>query len=239
MKERWEMGTQTMLDRLRNTGTARDIALELFQSKYRYLIFAIASEYGLSDTEADELLSIVLREVWQHTVAEHYQDQRKPFRAFLRTVIKRRALDLIRKRKTWQFSLEDLNREQDDEENFNLENLPDADAENPFRLVEMQFDRLYYRNLILYGLKELRKRINEETYQIFDLAMIQRRPSKDVADFFDVTVNYVNKVKRDNCERLRQMLQEFIEHGDNLPFNTEEEFEQEVTATIANFKEWV
>ena len=148
----------------------------------------------------------------------------------------------IRKRKTWQFSLEDLNREQDDEEdeeNFNLENLPDADAENPFRLVEMQFDRLYYRNLILYGLKELRKRINEETYQIFDLAMIQRRPSKDVADFFDVTVNYVNKVKRDNCERLRQMLQEFIEHGDNLPFNTEEEFEQEVTATIANFKEWV
>lgn len=35
------------------------------------------------------------------------------------------------------------------------------------------------------------------------------------------------------------MLQEFIEHGDNLPFNTEEEFEQEVTATIANFKEWV
>ena len=98
---------------------------------------------------------------------------------------------------------------------------------------------MYYRNLILYGLKELRKRINEETYQIFDLAMIQRRPSKDVADFFDVTVNYVNKVKRDNCERLRQMLQEFIEHGDNLPFNTEEEFEQEVTATIANFKEWV
>lgn len=241
MKEQWEMGTQTMLDRLRNTGTARDIALELFQSKYRYLIFAIASEYGLSDTEADELLSIVLREVWQHTVAEHYQDQRKPFRAFLRTVIKRRALDLIRKRKTWQFSLEDLNREQDDEEDEenNLENLPDADAENPFRLVEMQFDRLYYRNLILYGLKELRKRINEETYQIFDLAMIQRRPSKDVADFFDVTVNYVNKVKRDNCERLRQMLQEFIEHGDNLPFNTEEEFEQEVTATIANFKEWV
>ena len=241
MKERWEMGTQTMLDRLRNTGTARDIALELFQSKYRYLIFAIASEYGLSNTEADELLSIVLREVWQHTVAEHYQDQRKPFRAFLRTVIKRRALDLIRKRKTWQFSLEDLNREQDDEEDEenNLENLPDADAENPFRLVEMQFDRMYYRNLILYGLKELRKRINEETYQIFDLAMIQRRPSKDVADFFDVTVNYVNKVKRDNCERLRQMLQEFIEHGDNLPFNTEEEFEQEVTATIANFKEWV
>lgn len=241
MKEQWEMGTQTMLDRLRNTGTARDIALELFQSKYRYLIFAIASEYGLSNTEADELLSIVLREVWQHTVAEHYQDQRKPFRAFLRTVIKRRALDLIRKRKTWQFSLEDLNREQDDEEDEenNLENLPDADAENPFRLVEMQFDRMYYRNLILYGLKELRKRINEETYQIFDLAMIQRRPSKDVADFFDVTVNYVNKVKRDNCERLRQMLQEFIEHGDNLPFNTEEEFEQEVTATIANFKEWV
>ena len=215
--------------------------MELFQSKYRYLIFAIASEYGLSNTEADELLSIVLREVWQHTVAEHYQDQRKPFRAFLRTVIKRRALDLIRKRKTWQFSLEDLNREQDDEEDEenNLENLPDADAENPFRLVEMQFDRMYYRNLILYGLKELRKRINEETYQIFDLAMIQRRPSKDVADFFDVTVNYVNKVKRDNCERLRQMLQEFIEHGDNLPFNTEEEFEQEVTATIANFKEWV
>ena len=242
MKERWEMGTQTMLDRLRNTGTARDIALELFQSKYRYLIFAIASEYGLSDTEADELLSIVLREVWQHTVAEHYQDQRKPFRAFLRTVIKRRALDLIRKRKTWQVSLEDSYQQQDedeDEDDFNLEHLPDADAENPFRLVEMQFDRMYYRNLILYGLKELRKRINEETYQIFDLAMIQRRPSKDVADFFDVTVNYVNKVKRDNCERLRQMLQEFIEHGDNLPFNTEEEFEQEVTATIANFKEWV
>lgn len=143
---------------------------------------------------------------------------------------------------TWQVSLEDSYQQQDEDENeddFNLEHLPDADAENPFRLVEMQFDRMYYRNLILYGLKELRNRINEETYQIFDLAMIQRRPSKDVADFFDVTVNYVNKVKRDNCERLRQMLQEFIEHGDNLPFNTEEEFEQEVTATIANFKEWV
>lgn len=101
MKERWEMGTQTMLDRLCNTGATRDIALELFQAKYRYLIFAIASEYGLNDTDADELLSIVLREVWQHTVAERYRDQRKPFRAFLRTVIKRRALDLIRKRKTW------------------------------------------------------------------------------------------------------------------------------------------
>lgn len=99
--------------------------------------------------------------------------------------------------------------EDENEDDFNLEHLPDADAENPFRLVEMQFDRMYYRNLILYGLKELRNRINEETYQIFDLAMIQRRPSKDVADFFDVTVNYVNKVKRDNCERLRQMLQEF------------------------------
>lgn len=65
MREQWEMGTQTMLDRLRNTGTTRDIALELFQSKYRYLIFAIASEYGLNDTEANELLSIVLREVWR------------------------------------------------------------------------------------------------------------------------------------------------------------------------------
>lgn len=77
MKERWEMGTQTMLDRLCNTGATRDIALELFQSKYRYLIFAIASEYGLSNTEADELLSIVLREVWQHMVVERYHDSTK------------------------------------------------------------------------------------------------------------------------------------------------------------------
>ena len=58
---------------------------------------------------------------------------------------------MIRKRKPWQVSLEDSYQQQDEDEgedDFSLEHLPDADAENPFRHVEMQFDRMYYRNLI-------------------------------------------------------------------------------------------
>ena len=46
MKERWEMGTQTMLDRLCNTGATRDIALELFQAKYRNVASGVQKEQG-------------------------------------------------------------------------------------------------------------------------------------------------------------------------------------------------
>lgn len=235
------MGTGTMLDRLRSTGTGRDIALDIFKQKYQYLILRIAADYKLNSAEADELLSVVLREVWQHAVSEHYNDPRKPFRAFLRTVIKRRASDLLRKRKSWLVFEADPKATLDsnaDDEDWNKKADADADAAFSEQITAPQFDKLYYRSLILSGLNELRGKIEEKTYQIFDLAMIKRRPSKDVADFFDVSVNYVNKVKRDNCERLRQIIQELMEHGDDLPYSSEDEFEQEVTATVGNFKEW-
>lgn len=240
------MGTGTMLDRLRSTGTGRDIALDIFKQKYQYLILRIATDYKLNSAEADDLLSAVLLKVWQHTVVEHYNDPRKPFRAFLRTVIKRRASDLIRKRKDWLvFEADQKTKSDDNKDNKNWINKKavanadeDADATFPEQTTVSQFDTFYYQNLILCGLKELRGKIEEKTYQIFDLAMIKRRPSKDVADFFDVSVNYVNKVKRDNCERLREIIQGLMEHGDDLPYSSGDEFEQEITATLVNFEAW-
>lgn len=162
-----------------------------FYETYRPLILLRGSDYHLSSSEKEDLIQTVLLNIFHGSKTFHYDSNKGKFRDYMRTIISRRAIDIIRKRKENTVS------------NDILEQLPD---ESP--ALDEAWDKEWYAHVLSQALQVLRTKLEPQTFQAFELYVLEEMPAKDVADFLKIKVDMVYVAKSRAIKTLREIMTE-------------------------------
>ena len=171
-----------------------EVSWREFYDSYRPLIILHGSDYNLAVDEREELVQMVLLEVFRKCQSFRYDRNQGRLRDYLRRIISGKAIDILRKRK--------VNHVSDDE----LDHYPDNDS-----LLERAWQNEWQEHLLSQAINILRVQLEPATFQAFELHVINERPAKEVATFLGISVNMVYVAKSRSVKKLRSIIQELQE----------------------------
>lgn len=187
------MAFTTRLSLLSRIGKGDEIGWQDFYRTYRPLILLRGGDLGLNDSEKEDLIQTVTISVCNDGKLT-YDRSKGRFQTFLRTIIGRRAVDILRKRNNAEVNVED---------EF-LQSLPDPDDSELNRKWEAE----WHKHILTQSVAELRTRIEAITFQAFELYVLKGWKPAKVADFLDMSVNSVYVAKNRAAEQLRKIIKE-------------------------------
>jgi len=171
-----------------------DVFWQEFYEIYRPLIRLRGSDFSLSEDEKEELVQLVILEVFKDQKRFLYDPAKGRFRDYLRKIINHRTVDIIRKRSNTVTLNQNYERIADDD--FMLENL---------WLEEWQ------SFLLTQAMNELRNALEPTTFQAFELYAIKNQPPQDVSCFLDISVSSVYVAKQRAIAKLREIIKGIAE----------------------------
>lgn len=169
-----------------------EISWREFYETYRPLIYLVGRDCGLNAGENEELVQLVMCEIFRKDILAKYNIEEVPkditfkydpsrgrFRYFLKAIIRNQALKLYHKRGSF----------------VNIDEISEPVAEAKF---DSDWDEEWRRHLFIQAMEELKNQVQPATYSAFEMYAVQGRPVKDVADFLNLSVNSVY-VARNRC----------------------------------------
>jgi RNA polymerase sigma-70 factor (ECF subfamily) len=167
---------QTLLERLKDW--TDDASWRVFFDTYWQLIYRIALKAGLTKSEAEEVVQQTMISVAKAMKDFRYDPARGSFKGWL--------LQLTVWRITNQFNRRRLGAPVEvapppPPAGAEGEDSP-AEAQVPAEL-ERIWDAEWEESLLHTALERVRRQANPKHYQIFDLCVIQRKPTKEVREF--------------------------------------------------------
>lgn len=175
-----------------------------FYSTYQPLITLCGRDCGLTNDEIEDLVQLVMCEIFQKDILAKYDPDNVPehivfkhdhtkgrFRYFLRAIIRNQALKLYRKRKA-QPQTEEL-----------TEQSAEDDTAPAF---DDAYDDAWRKHLLSQAMIELKNHVQPDTYTAFDMYAIQERPIEEVTSFLNITANSVYVAKSRCIETLKNII---------------------------------
>jgi RNA polymerase sigma-70 factor (ECF subfamily) len=171
-----------------------EIGWQEFYDMYKPLILLRGMDRGLTEEERSDLVQNVMLNVFKSEMAIKFNPQRGGFRTYLKTIIDRRAYDIMRKRRTDQNDMQSL----DDEAAF----LVSGDYDK----LERHWDTAWRKHLLQQALPEMKKQVNEATYRAFEMIVLEGQDPKRVAKTLGVSKASAYMAKHRVLARLRSHL---------------------------------
>ena len=181
-----------------------EVSWREFYETYRPLVHLVGKDCGLKYEENEELVQLVMREIFQKDILSKYDIDNVPdnvvfsydpahgrFRYYLKAIIRNQALKLYHRRRE-HVSIEEVQEPVCDER------------------IDACWDEEWRRHLFMQALVELRGRVRAERYSAFEMYAIQGRPVQDVADFLKLSVSSVY-VAKNRCIALLKGIIENLE----------------------------
>lgn len=193
----------TLLSRLEDRGD-QDSWKDFFDTYWR-LIYSVAIKSGLTEAEAQDVV--------QETIISVARDIQKfkrdralgSFKGWLRNIIRWRIADQLRKRT--RASWGDASKTGADLPQPDVAEIPDpADS-----AAESVWEEEWQSNSLKAAMENIKSRVKEEHYQIFDLYVIQQWPVRQVARALRVNVGLVYLVKYRMSALLKKEIQRLEE----------------------------
>lgn len=178
---------QSLLERLRSLDD--HASWQEFFDTYWKLIYCAAVKFGLSDSEAEEVVQETIIGVARKMESFRYQPETCSFKGWLMHITQRRIIDRLRKRQTHPQSFAPLH--SDTTTGTGLQ-IPDAAAEQAF---ESMWADEWEKNLVDAAMERVRRRVNPGHYQIFYLNSVKNMSARDVAKLLGVSVAKVYVVQ--------------------------------------------
>lgn len=185
---------------------ANQAAWRTFCERYGPAVFRFARRRGLSESDADEVLSETLTAAFEAHRQKRYDRSRGRFRTWLFGIAMNKVRETRRRYGVHRQGIEGLAKSHGDEA---IE--PRSDEE-----VDTQFGVDVERTLAWQCLDAVRSRVAPLTYQAFDLYVLKERPAAAVARMLGIGVSavYVAKSRvlagaRREFEKLRARDEEF------------------------------
>lgn len=171
-------------------------AWEQFTLIYRPVIYRLARQRGLQDADAQDLSQRVLMAVASSIGRWEKTNESVRFRHWLRRVARNAILNALtrqpRDRAAGGSSVHELLLEQ-----------PEVDAESA-ALIELE----YRRELYLRAAKQIRGDFEAETWQGFELTVIENRSIEDAAKILGKSVGTIYAARSRIMRRLRKAVEE-------------------------------
>ena len=156
-----------------------EISWQEFYEMYRPLILLRGGDLRLNQTEKEDLVQLVMLSFFRSAATFRYDKSKGRFRDYLKTVIRNRACDLMRKRQDGTVSATSVE--------HLLSELP-AEAED-------RWDREYRETVLAQAFAELQLRCDPLTLQSYDLFVRKNLPARQVAALLGIKPNAVYQHK--------------------------------------------
>ena len=166
-----------------------NISWDDFFEMYRPLIFIRGRDFGFSKTECDDLIQLVMAEIFKMRTTFTYNPAKGRFRDYMKKIIFHQALRLkkeIYKGKMYVELSEDLMEENDK--------------------LEQSWQEEWEAQQMKMALDELKHKIEPVTYQAFDLYALQNCPAEEVAAWLKISVNSVYLAKTRSIAKLKEII---------------------------------
>lgn len=193
--------SKTLLEKLRSGDS---VSQEEFYTRYRDMIFALGRLKGLTETESDDLVQFVMTEFFQKSTDFIWDPSRGKFRTWFSTVIRRRIIDLIRKRSL----------------NFTSEMPPDEpdESSSPDFIFDSAYQQELKRTVLQDALERLRRQVEPENYVIFEYYMIRNHSAAETMQQFQIGRNRLDKLKQRMLEMLSRIGCQMKQEDPDLEF---------------------
>ena len=206
---------KTLLKRLQGCD---DISWNEFYLFYWPFVRAIGQKLGMTPDDCKDLMQEIMFTLFKGEEILHYDASKGKFRTYFGSIVRHKAMKMFRdSARACPFSC----REQDDSSTSVRESgsIPLSDYQTGNDPFQMIFDEEYRSCLLTLALNELRNHVEPETYDIFEMVVLQGRPPKDVARHLGLSRAVIDVY----CSRCRKKLQRIVSEirKDNPEFNPE------------------
>ena len=172
-----------------------------FESIYRPLIMLRGRDRGISSHELDDLVQQVLLNLFKSDTVYKYDKSKGRFRDYLKTVIDRRAFDLIRKHKDREKSFDEL------------EDKGVLISSDDYEKSEVRWNREWHKSLIEQANALRRPEVSPATGDAFHMTVIENLPGDVVAQKLNISLESVYVAKHRFIKRLKPILKRLKEES--------------------------
>ena len=178
-----------------------------FFDTYWKLIYRVAIQGGLTNTEAEDVVQQTMISVAKHMPNFKYDPALGTFKTWLLNMTRWRITDKRRQRQPHLVAYHEspAGHEPDEEERENdekLRKLPKAPEAAPD--LEKVWEAEWEMNLLAAATAHARRRIDPQQYQIFDCHINKGWPVERVAEAFGMTPNHVYVAKHRVAELIKE-----------------------------------
>lgn len=166
---------------------------DVFYANYSHLIYAIGERSGLSADDCEDLIQEIMLTIFNGKDRFRYDSAAGKFRTYLIGIVKHKVCDFYRKRDNRMVATDDAV-------------VPES-ADPTDRLDEVCFEE--WKNHILnVALMELRERVAPETFDAFQMYVLQEREPREVAVALSISESAVYVYKNRCVKHLRLIIEE-------------------------------
>lgn len=178
-----------------------EVSWREFYETYRPLIILCGRDCGLTYEENEELVQLVMCEIFRKDILSRYNIDEVPkdivfqydpskgrFRHFFKAIVRNQARKLYHKR----------------HEHVDIDDIPEPASDKSF---DASWEEEWRRHIFTQAMQELRNQVQSNTFAAFEMYAVQGRPVKDVADFLNMSVNSVYVAKNRCIEALKAIME--------------------------------
>jgi len=179
----------TLLQRLKDWQD--QASWEEFFETYWKLIYGFARKAELTEEEAQDVVQETMFAVAKHMPTFTYNPARGSFKGWLLNMARWRIIDQLRKRPPLNIKHRRLNESSKTTATDTVDAIPDPAAQSLDRHWEVEWQT----NLLEAALKNVKRRVDPQKYQLFDCYVKKEWDAQKVAATFGVSVNQVYQAK--------------------------------------------
>lgn len=176
----------TLLQRLKNWQDQS--SWQEFFDTYWKLIYRVALKAGLTETEAQDVVQETMVSVAKHMPAFKYDPAIGSFKAWLLKLTRWRILDQFRKRGP-------LQHQSLSQDTVTGTSTVDKVVDPKGKDLDAVWDTEWKKNLLEAALLKVKRRVDAQKYQMFDLYVNKEWPAAKVAEAFGVSIDQVYLAK--------------------------------------------
>lgn len=175
-----------------------EISWSAFESEYKPLIIIRGKDRGLQHKELDDLVQETLLSFFKSKDRFVFDKSKGRFRNYLKTIIDRRAFDIIRKRN----------------DNADIDVLKETLQSKDSEELDKSWETSWRQYLLHQATEIVKVHVTEEAYEIFQLAVIEGYDAKYVASVKSISVDAVYLQKHRTLKRVQQIIKQLSDEED-------------------------
>lgn len=167
---------------------------DTFYASYSRLIYAIGDRSGLSPEDCQDMIQDVMRTIFNSRDRFRYDSSAGKFRSYLTGIVKHKVGDLYRSRKDRLLEMEP---EKSDE------------PEDPHDRLDAVCKEEWKNHILNVALMELRQKVEPETFDAFQMYVLQELNPKVVAEALSISESSVYVYKNRCVKHLRTIIERY------------------------------
>ena len=167
---------------------------ETFYASYSRLIYAIGDRGGLSADDCEDLVQEIMRTVFCGRDSFRYDSTAGKFRTYLTGIVKHKVCDFYRRRDNRMVTADDETM---------------SEAVDPSDRLDEVCSEEWKNHIMNTALMELREKVEPETFDAFQMYVLQERRPKEVAESLSISESAVYVYKNRCVAQLRSIVERY------------------------------